>query len=94
MARYQAKFSSSFASLDGHFVAVFSGSTTALSNTRGMTLRAGLIESRSALSNAVLGQLATENLKDGRSGSIVPYDVVTRSGGNYTFTSKSEAKRS
>lgn len=87
MARYQAKFSSSFASLDGHFVAVFSGSTTALSNTRGMTLRAGLIESRSALSNAVLGQLGTENLKDGRSGSIVPYDVVTRSGGNYTFTS-------
>lgn len=87
MARYQAKFSSSFASLDGYYTAVFSGSTTALSNTRGMSLRAGLIESRSALSNAVLGQLATENLKDGRSGSIVPYDVVTRSGGNYTFTS-------
>jgi hypothetical protein len=55
------------------------------STTSSATLRAGLISSRSALSTAMYGQMDDVN-KDGGLGIIIPSDVITRGGGNLSFT--------
>jgi hypothetical protein len=51
----------------------------------GSTLKANLLSARSALSAAVLAQLTTAN-QNGASGIVVPTDVITRGGGNLSWT--------
>jgi hypothetical protein len=53
--------------------------------TNGTTLQANLISTRSALSTAALAQLNVAN-RDGSLGIVVPADVITRSGGNLSWT--------
>ena len=53
--------------------------------TSSATLRAGLIASRSILSNAVYSQLDDVN-KNGNLGVIIPSDVITIGGGNLSFS--------
>lgn len=53
--------------------------------SNGTTLQSNLVSTRSALSAAVLAQLNAAN-KDGSSGIVVPPDVITRGGGNLSWT--------
>jgi hypothetical protein len=56
-----------------------------VSISNGSTLRAALISTRAALSAAAYAQINSGN-QNGTLGIVVPTDVVTRGGGNYSWT--------
>jgi hypothetical protein len=83
MARWYASFDNS--TVSGREAAASDGYYERVAISNGSTLRAALISTRAALSAAAYAQINSGN-QDGTLGIVVPTDVVTRGGGNYSWT--------
>lgn len=90
MARFYAVFDPATTSTelgDAGYQKVYIGAnagTSAQLSASAALLRDGLIVSRSALSTAMYAQMDSANI-DGSKGIIIPYDSITRTGGNLNF---------
>lgn len=88
MARFYAVFDPDYtlggATSEKVYIGGVAGTKSELSASAAV-LRNGLLESRSILSNQMYGQMDAANI-DGSKGIIIPYDVITRSGGNFQFS--------
>jgi hypothetical protein len=83
MARWYASFDNS--TVSGREAAASDGYYERVAISNGSTLKSALISTRAALSSAAYAQINSGN-QDGTLGIVVPTDVVTRGGGNYSWT--------
>jgi hypothetical protein len=83
MARWYASFDNE--EVEGREAAASDGYYERVAISTGSTLKAALISTRAALSSAAYGVINTGN-QDGSLGIVVPPDVVTRGGGDYSWS--------
>jgi hypothetical protein len=83
MARWYASFDNE--EVEGREAAASDGYYERVAISTGSTLKAALISTRAALSSAAYGVINTGN-QDGSLGIVVPTDVVTRGGGDYSWS--------
>jgi hypothetical protein len=83
MARWYASFDNS--TVAAREAAASDGYYERVNISNGSTLKTALLSTRQALSDAAYAEINAGN-RDGSLGIVVPPDVVTRGGGNYSWT--------